>query len=93
MSTSDPIALPLDPEALEPDLARRLADPTLTKRFSVAIEIRLRSGGKRSFTRAIEAPRPDDAVESVERLPFEDWLEGDEEIADYEIRVEGWFGS
>lgn len=92
MSSSETVVLPLDPEALEPELARRLADPTLVKRFSVEIEIRLRSGGRRAFTRAIDAPRPDDAIEAAERLPFEDWLDGEEEISDYEISVSGWSG-
>ena len=92
MNSTAPLSLPLDPDALEPELAHRLADPALTKRFSVEIEIRLASGGRRAFTRAIEAALADDAIEAAERLPFEDWLDGDEELADYEIRVEGWSG-
>lgn len=90
MNEESQLVLPIDPEALDPELARRLADPTLTKRFSIEIEIRLASGGRRSFNRAIEAPRADDAIEAAERLPFEDWLDGDEEISDYEIRASGW---
>lgn len=90
MNEESQLVLPIDPETLDPELARRLADPTLMKRFAVEIEIRLASGGRRSFSRAIEAPRADDAIETAERLPFEDWLEGDEEIADYEIRANGW---